>query len=90
MLMRRKEATEMSKRIRIPKRPFIIVTLEGNKDLVHDVKAYLGLVLEWLITEDKERYSSVLDHAVKGENADVRSSFLLIKKYNPKEGEKRR
>jgi hypothetical protein len=71
--------------LKIPKRPFIIVSLEGNKELVHEVKDFLKTVLDWKITEDSEHYADWLEHMIEGDKARIRSNFFLIKKYDPKE-----
>jgi len=76
---------QKTKLLKIPKRPFIIVSLEGDKDLVHEVKGFLETVLDWKITEDQERYADWLEHAIEGDNARIHSNFFLIKKYNRKE-----
>ena len=77
----------MNQLIKIPKRPFIIVTLEGNPELVKEVKAFLEQVLDWTITHDITKYRDWLQHAIEGERADIYSNFFLIKKYNSKEEE---
>jgi len=75
------KTSKQVKIIPIPKRPFIIVTLEGNRELVHDVRSFLETVLDWKITQDKERYADWLEHVIEGQNARVHSSFFLIEKY---------
>lgn len=79
-------SNQKTKLLKIPKRPFITVALEGDKELIHEVKGFLETVLDWKITEDEERYADWLEHAIEGDKAHIRSSFFLIKKFNPKEG----